>query len=280
MTRMMCPLRPAEHRLARIVAAAGSSTSSSVGSITSASAGRPSVTRLIQSRCSGSSGSGKPDERRDEHHERARRRCRPAGRRASCGCCRRCRGPRATAATMLAKLSSARTMSEASRVTSVPGPAHRDADVGLAQRGRVVDAVAGHRHDRAARLPARARSRSLSSGVARACTTLAGVLARPHDAQLARDGARRDRMVAGDHHGADARPRARAATASIASVRGGSAMPTRPSSSQVLLLVAGARRRRPARAGRAPPSRAFASAAPVGAATRTAAAATSSAPFT
>jgi hypothetical protein len=32
-------------------------------------------------------------------------------------------------------------------VTSVPGDPHGDADVGLLHRGRVVDAVAGHRDD-------------------------------------------------------------------------------------------------------------------------------------
>ena len=55
--------------------------------------------------------------------------------------------PSSTAATIVAKLSSASTMSAASFDTSVPGDAHRDADVGLLQRGRVVDAVARHGHD-------------------------------------------------------------------------------------------------------------------------------------
>ena len=57
--------------------------------------------------------------------------------------------PSSTAATIEAKLSSASTMSAASFETSVPGDAHGDADVGLLQRRRVVDAVACHRHDRA-----------------------------------------------------------------------------------------------------------------------------------
>ena len=38
-------------------------------------------------------------------------------------------------------------MSDASRAASVPGAAHRDADVGVAQRGGVVDAVPGDRDD-------------------------------------------------------------------------------------------------------------------------------------
>jgi hypothetical protein len=51
---------------------------------------------------------------------------------------------------MVAKLSSCSTMSAASRATSVPPRAHRDADGGLLDRRRVVDPVAGHRHDLAA----------------------------------------------------------------------------------------------------------------------------------
>ena len=50
-------------------------------------------------------------------------------------------------ATMVAKWSSSSTRSAASRATSVPDPAHGDADVGLVQRRAVVDAVAGHGHD-------------------------------------------------------------------------------------------------------------------------------------
>jgi hypothetical protein len=42
-------------------------------------------------------------------------------------------------------LSSASTISEASRAASVPFLAHGDADVGALERRRVVDAVAGHR---------------------------------------------------------------------------------------------------------------------------------------
>jgi hypothetical protein len=45
------------------------------------------------------------------------------------------------------KSSSASTTSEDSRATLGAGATHRDADVGQAQRRRVVDAVAGHCHD-------------------------------------------------------------------------------------------------------------------------------------
>ena len=45
-----------------------------------------------------------------------------------------------------------------------PVLAHRDADVGLAQRGRVVHAVARHRHDVPARLKARDDAELLLGG--------------------------------------------------------------------------------------------------------------------
>ena len=60
--------------------------------------------------------------------------------------------PCSTAATMVAKSSSSRTRSAASRATSVPERAHGDADVGLLQGRAVVDAVAGHGDDVAAGL--------------------------------------------------------------------------------------------------------------------------------
>ena len=46
------------------------------------------------------------------------------------------------------------TTSATSMATAAPA-GHRDADVGLAQRERVVDAVADHRHDAALRAHAR-----------------------------------------------------------------------------------------------------------------------------
>ena len=60
--------------------------------------------------------------------------------------------PSSTAASMEAKLSSVRIMSAASFGHVGAGDAHRDADVGLLERGRVVHAVAGHGDDVAARL--------------------------------------------------------------------------------------------------------------------------------
>ena len=99
--------------------------------------------------------------------------------------------------------------------------AHRHADVGGLQRRRVVDAVAGHRHDLAAgpeRLHqaqlllgldaaedmrvgeprAQRRHRSTPSAPPRDDRAVGG---QPH---LARDRQRRGRMVAGDHHDTDA----------------------------------------------------------------------------
>ena len=76
--------------------------------------------------------------------------------------------PSSTASTMLAKLSSRRTRSDASRATSVPGDAHRDADVGSSQRRRVVHAVAGDRHDAALALERRHDAQLLIGGDPRA----------------------------------------------------------------------------------------------------------------
>ena len=55
--------------------------------------------------------------------------------------------PSSTAATMEAKLSSVRVIAAASLVTSVPGDAHGDTDVGLLQGGCVIHPVPRHRHD-------------------------------------------------------------------------------------------------------------------------------------
>ena len=55
--------------------------------------------------------------------------------------------PSRTAVMIVAKLSSARIMSAASFVTSVPADAHGDADVGRLERRGVVHAVAGHGDD-------------------------------------------------------------------------------------------------------------------------------------
>ena len=72
---------------------------------------------------------------------------------------------------------------------------HRQPDVGLGQRGRVVGAVAGHRHEIAAGLLA-LDQRHLVLG--------RGLGEEVVDAGLRRDGRRRERVVARDHHGADA----------------------------------------------------------------------------
>ena len=60
--------------------------------------------------------------------------------------------PSSTAATIVAKLSSASTMSAASLDTSVPVMPIATPMSAVFKRRRVVDAVAGHRHDRAAAL--------------------------------------------------------------------------------------------------------------------------------
>ena len=60
--------------------------------------------------------------------------------------------PSSTAATIVAKLSSASTMSAASLETSVPVMPMATPMSAVFERGRVVDAVAGHRDDGAAAL--------------------------------------------------------------------------------------------------------------------------------
>ena len=81
-----------------------------------------------------------------------------------------------------------------SMATSVPR-ADRHADVGLGQRGRVVDAVADHRDELAAGLQA-----------ADLGLLLVGPDVGQHalDAQLAGNGARRGVVVAGQHHHVEA----------------------------------------------------------------------------
>ena len=152
---------------------------------------------------------------------------------------------------MVAKLSSVSTMVAASRATSVPERAHRDADVGAPQRGGVVDAVAGHRHDVAARRAARRRSAAWPPGEVRA-KTISGSSAssRSSSASVSRVelGAGDDAAAsaatmptcAGDRRGG--RPvvagdhvirmpaRWQRATAAATSGRGGSSSATRPSS--------------------------------------------------
>ena len=131
--------------------------------------------------------------------------------------------PSSTAATIVAKLSSASTISAACFETSVPVMSHRDADVGGLQRRRVVDAVAGHRHDCAPRAAApgrsaacapgsRARRRTPSLTVRSSASSRhasgarAPVTARASvgDAELLGDDRGGLRMIAGDHDRADA----------------------------------------------------------------------------
>ena len=91
--------------------------------------------------------------------------------------------------------------SPASMATSVPR-AHRDADVGLRERGRVVDAVADHR-DHAALRPAAAGSRRAS---ARAAPRPPRARCRPSRATLSAVRA----VVAGEHDDLEAHARERA----------------------------------------------------------------------
>ena len=127
------------------------------------------------------------------------------------------------------------------------GDAHRDADVGLLQRRRVVDAVAGHRHD-VPRFCQAVTTRSLSAGETRAYTAMSAT------SRFEIRVAHRLEIAAGDR---PARPRASRAprrsalavsgwspviitarmpaasqvcTAARASARGGSIIATRPSS--------------------------------------------------
>ena len=130
--------------------------------------------------------------------------------------------PSSTASTMCAKLSSSSTRSAASRATSVPDDPHRHADVRLAERRSVVDAVAGHRDDVArapgararcaASVPARpvpARRPTDRRGAAASSTSSVGKVGSQHDASRRRarrcgDRRRGRGMVARDHHDADA----------------------------------------------------------------------------
>jgi hypothetical protein len=90
--------------------------------------------------------------------------------------------------------------------TSVPLP-HRHADVGGGQRGRVVDAIAHHRHH--VSVPCAARSPAPPCRRQHLGAHFAGVNAQA----LARHGLRRAAVVARDHHRAQA-ARAQRATAS------------------------------------------------------------------
>ena len=90
------------------------------------------------------------------------------------------------------------TMLPASLAACVPG-VHGDADVGLGERRRVVRAVAGHRDELAALLLL-LMSASFVSGVASA--------RKSSTPASCGDRRRGERVVAGDHDGADAHRRA------------------------------------------------------------------------
>ena len=101
--------------------------------------------------------------------------------------------PISTISMSLVGSESRSTMLPASFAADVPG-VHRDADVGLGQRGGVVGAVAGHRDEPAALLllPDEAHlvlGRGLGEEVV--------------DARLLGDGRGGQRVVAGDHDGAN-----------------------------------------------------------------------------
>ena len=129
--------------------------------------------------------------------------------------------PSSTAATMVAKLSSSSVMPAASLLTSVPGDAHGDTDVGLLQRRRVVDAIAGHGGHLAPLLPGGDDTKLVGGrharvhgdvshiafeiGVAHRLELAAGYHAAVgQHPDLPRHSGRRQRMIAGDHHRADA----------------------------------------------------------------------------
>ena len=148
--------------------------------------------------------------------------------------------PSRTAATMLAKLSSARTMSDASRVTSVPlrpmaMPMCASRSAGASLTPSPVIATTAPRAFHVA------HDAQLVLGRGARVHALRGVLPRPNDAQLARDRAGGDGLVARDHDGADAGlARGGDGRDRLAARRIGD--PDEAQQAQVLLLDAGAHR--------------------------------------
>jgi hypothetical protein len=206
--------------------------------------GRPSVTRLIQRMWIGSSGIGRP-------RKGARKMVQISPELLvivylmNLRMLSKMRRPSRTACTMVAKLSSSSTMCAASRRRRCR-PAHRHADVGRLQRRRIVHAVAGHGGEFAGRLQ-RADDADLllrvDAGVDADVLHLRGEVrvgeggqldaaddaaALVEDAEPLGDGARRGRMVAGDHHRHDAGVDGIRRRPAAASSRGGSIRPTRP----------------------------------------------------
>ena len=99
---------------------------------------------------------------------------------------------------MVAKLSSVSTSAAASRATSVPWRPIAIADVGAREGGRVVDAVARHGDD----LPARLQLLDQGELAFRAHPAANRLRRKP---ELAADGLGGEPLIAGEHHGANAR---------------------------------------------------------------------------
>ena len=136
------------------------------------------------------------------------------------------RRPSRTARTMVAKLSSSRTMCGRFLGDVGAGDAHGHADVGAFQRRRVVDSVAGHGHELTLRLEGLHDADFVLRGDTRVDTYCTYMLCKYRirhfrqlgtgqhltafieQAETPSDGARRFRMVAGDHHRHDAGTRA------------------------------------------------------------------------
>ena len=152
--------------------------------------------------------------------------------------------PSSTAATIDAKLSSVSVMAAASLTDVRSGDSHGDADVGLLERGRIVHAVAGHRHDVTSLLQRRDDTqlvggrnaginstffhRALEVRLAHRFQFAPGDYpARVEQAQFAGNRLRRHGMIAGDHDRLDA-GLLTSLNRGPASGRGGSIIPTSP----------------------------------------------------
>ncbi len=164
-------------------------------------------------------------------------------------------------ATMLAKLSSARTMSAASRVTAVPVrpmaiPMCASRSAGASFTPSPVMATTAPRPFQAAHDPQLVLRRGTGVNDLRSSLVVFG-----QDSHLSGDGRRRDRMVAGDHHRADPRlPRLCDGVDGLGAGRIGD--PDQPQQCAGVPRPARHRRRRRGPAARASPSRRAASVAP------------------
>ena len=210
--------------------------------MTSASAGQPVGDQVDPEQVQRQQRQRQADERRDQHDQRARRRCPPAGRPASCGCCRRCRAPRAPprrcwrSCRRRGPCPTPRASPRCPvRPMAMPMCASRSAGASLTPSPVIATTAPRAFQSRT--------MRSLSSGVARAWTTLRRRprprRTMPSSRAIARGG---DRVVAGDHHRADAGARARRRPPRSPRCAADRRCPTSPSSAQVLLLDRRARR--------------------------------------